>query len=71
MSGFYTEWYTGLKWVKRDYSLPQILNLSFPKYFFKEVLLKGAQNQAKVPIHFGNCISGQGQFYALPVMAKG
>ena len=50
--------------------LPQILNLSLPKCFFKAVLLRGAENQAKTPIHFGNCILGEGQFYALPLMAK-
>ena len=33
MSDFFMEWYTGLKWVKREYSLPQILNLSLLKCF--------------------------------------
>ena len=27
------ECYTGLKWVERQYSLPQILNLGLPKCF--------------------------------------
>ena len=33
MRGFYMECYTGLKLVKREYSLLQILNLSIAKMF--------------------------------------
>ena len=33
MPGFYIECYTGLKWIKREHSLPQILNLNLPKHF--------------------------------------
>ena len=34
MPDFYMEHYTGLKWIKRDYSLSQILNLSLSKCFW-------------------------------------
>ena len=33
MPVFYMECYTRLKWVKREHSLPQMLNLSLPKCF--------------------------------------
>ena len=40
MPGFYVEYYTGLKWVKREYSLPQTLNLVCQSVC-KNVLLTG------------------------------
>ena len=70
MPGFYMECYTGLKWVKREYSLPQILNLVCQNVSL-EVLLTGPKIQVKIPSHSGDCILAEGQFYALSVMAKG
>ena len=46
MPGFYLECYTGLKLVKRDYSLTQILQLSLTKCS-KEILL--TRPKAKIP----------------------
>ena len=52
MFGFYMECYTGLKWVKTKYLLPQILSL-VNQNISKEVLLTGPKIQAKIPIHSG------------------
>ena len=70
MPGFYVERYTGLKWVKREYSLPQILSLVCQNVS-KKVLLTGPKSQAKTPSHSGDCVFGEGQLNALPLMAKG
>ena len=43
------ECYTGLKWVKREYPLPQILSLVCQNVF-KEVLLTGPKILAKIHI---------------------
>ena len=69
MPGFYMECYTGLKWVKREYSLPQILSLVCQNVS-KEVLLTGPKIQAKIPSHSGDYVLGEGQLNALPLMAK-
>ena len=58
MPGFHIECYTGLKWVKREYLLPQILNLLCQKVS-KEVLLTGPKIQAKIPNHSGDCVLGE------------
>ena len=63
------EWYTGLKWVKGEYSLPQILSLvcqNVPE----EVLQTGPKIQAKIPRHSGDYVLEEGQLNALPLMAK-
>ena len=70
MPGFYMEWYTGLKWVKREYSLPQILSLVCQNVS-KEVLQTGPKIQAKIPSHSGDCVLGESQLNALPLVAKG
>ena len=70
MPGFYMECYTGLKWVKREYSLPQILNLVCQNVS-KEVLLTGPKIQVEIPSHSGDCVLGEGQFHALPLLGKG
>ena len=70
MPGFYMEWYTGMKWVKREYPLPQILSLVCQN-ISKEVLQTGPKIQAKIPIHSGGCVLREGQLNALPLMAKG
>ena len=62
LPGFYMECYTGLKWVKRENSLPQILNLVCQN-FSKEVLPAGLKIQA--------CVLGEGQLNALPPRTKG
>ena len=49
MPGFYMESYTGLKWVKREYSLPQIFSLVCQNVS-EEVLLTEPKIQAKIPI---------------------
>ena len=69
MSDFFMEWYTGLKWVKREYLLPQILNLSWLKCS-EEDLLTGPKIQAKISRHSGDCVLGEVHLYALPLMAK-
>ena len=70
MPGFYMESYTGLKWVKREYSLPQILSLVYQNVS-KEVLLTVPKIQAKIPSHSGDCVLGEDQLNALLLMAKG
>ena len=55
MPGFYMECYTGLKWVKREYSLPQILSLVCQNVSM-EVLLTGPIIQVKIPSHSGDWI---------------
>ena len=70
MPRFYMKSYAGLKWVKREYSLPQILSLVCQNVS-KEVLLTGPKIQAKIPSHSGDCVLGEGQLNALPLMAKG
>ena len=70
MPGFYMECYTGLKWAKREYSLPQVLNLVCQNVS-QEVLLTGLKIRAKIPSHSGDCVLGEGQLYALPLIAKG
>ena len=70
MPGFYMECYTGLKWVKREYSLPQILSLVCQNVS-KEVLLTGPKIQAKIPSHSGDCVLGEGQLNTLSLMVKG
>ena len=69
MPGFYMESYTGLKWVKREYSLPQIFSLVCQNVS-EEVLLTEPKIQAKIPSHSGDCVLGEGQLNALPPMAK-
>ena len=60
----------GLKWVKREYSLPQILNLA-RQNFSKEVLLAGPKNQTKFPSPSGDWVLGEVELYTLPLMAMG
>ena len=61
MPGFYMECYTGLKWVKTDFtikpikSLTQILNLVCQNVS-KEALLTGPKIQVKIPSHCGDCV---------------
>ena len=69
MSRFHMECYTGLKWAKREYSLPQILSLVCQN-FYKEVLLTGPKIPTKISNHSGDCVLGEGQLNALPLMAK-
>ena len=69
MPDFYMECYTGLKWVKREYSLPQILSLVCENVSNK-VLLTGPKFQAKIPSHSGDCVLGEGQLDVLLLMAK-
>ena len=70
MPGFYMQWYTELKWVKREYSLPEVLRLVCQNVS-KEVLVRGPKIQAKVLSHSRDCVLGEGQLNALPLMAKG
>ena len=70
MTSFYMEWYTGMKWVKREYSLPQILSL-VSQNVSKEVLQTGPKIQAKIPSHSVECILGEGRVNVLPLMANG
>ena len=55
MPDFYMECYTGLKWVKREYSLQQILNLVC-RNVSKEILLTGPKIQAKISSPSGDCV---------------
>ena len=70
MPGFYMECYTGLNWVKREYSLLQVSSLVCQNVS-KKILLTGPKIQAKILSHSGDCILGEGQLKALPLMAKG
>ena len=66
MPGFYMKCYTGMKWVKREYSLTQIsgpLNKTF-------ILLRGPEIQAKIASHSGDCVLGDSQLYSLPLMVR-
>ena len=58
------------EWIKREYSLPQILSLVCHNVS-TEVLLTGRKLQAKIPSHSGDCILGEDQLNTLPLMAKG
>ena len=69
MPSFSMECYTGLKWIKREYSLPQILS-STCQNVSKEVLLTGPKIQAKIQSHSSDCVLGEGQLDALLLMAK-
>ena len=60
MPGFYIESYTGLKWVKKEYSLPQIFSL-VRQNVSEEVLLTEPKIQEKIPSHSGDCPLGVGQ----------
>ena len=70
MPGFYMEGYTGLKWVKREYSLPQIFSLVC-HYVSEEVLLAEPKIQAKILSHSGDCVLVEGQLNTLSLMVKG
>ena len=64
------ECYTGLKLVKREYSLRQTLNL-LSQNVSKEVLLTGPKIQAKIPSPCGDHMLRECQLYTLHLMAKG
>ena len=70
MPGFYMESYTELKWVKREYLLPQIFSLVCQNVS-EEVLLTEPKIQAKIPSHSGDCVLGEGQLNTLSLMVKG
>ena len=70
MPGFYMESYTGLKWVKTEYSLLQIFSLVCQNVS-EEVLLTEPKIQAKIPSHSGDCVLGEGQLNTLSLMVKG
>ena len=53
MPGFYMECCKGLKWVKREYSFPQNLNLSLPKSF-KRSFVNKTQNSSESSKSFWN-----------------
>ena len=63
------ESYTGLKWVKRECSLPQIFSLVCQNVS-EEVLLTEPKIQAKIPSHSGDCVLGEGQLNTLSLMVK-
>ena len=64
------ESYTGLKWVKREYSLPHIFSLVWQNVS-EEVLLTEPKIQAKIPSHSGDYVLGEGQLNTLSLMVKG
>ena len=70
MPSFYMESYAGLKWVKREYSLPQVFSLVCQNVS-EEVLLTEPKIQAKILSHFGDCVLGEGQLNTLSLMVKG
>ena len=65
MSDFFMEWYTGLKWVKREYSLPQILNLSLLKCFWGRFVNR-TQNSSKNFTPFWRLRFGRGSLVRPP-----
>ena len=70
MAGFYMESYTGLKWVKREYSLPQLFSLVCQNVS-EEVLSTGPQIQVEISSHSGDCVLGEGQLNTQSLMVKG
>ena len=70
MPGFYMESYTGLKWVKREYSLPQIFSLVCQNVS-EEVFPTEPKIQAKIPSHSRDFILGEDQLNTLSLMVKG
>ena len=70
MRGSYVESYSGLNWVKREYSLPQIFSLVCQNVS-EEVLLTQPKIQAKIPNHSVDCVLGECQLNALSLMVKG
>ena len=70
MPSFHMKCYTGLKQVKRESLLRQILRLVCQNVS-KEVLLTGLKIQTKIPSHSGDCLLAEGQLNAFPLMAKG
>ena len=64
------ESYTGLKWVKREYSLRQIFSL-VSQNVSEKVLLTEPKIQAKIPSHSGVCVLGEGQLNTLMVKGLG
>ena len=73
MPDFYIESYTGLKWVKREHSLTQVLNLlcqNISQDIFLSFLV-GPKIQAKIPSPSGDCVLGDSQLDTLPLMVKG
>ena len=70
MPGFNIECYTGLKWVKREYSLSHILNLSLPKFFWGNILNK-TKNSSKNSKPFWRMRFGRGSVVHPPSNGKG
>ena len=70
MPGFYMESNTGLKWAKREYSLPQIFSLVCQNVS-EEVLLTEPKIQAKIPSHSEDCVLGEGQLNTISLIVKG
>ena len=70
MPSFYMECYNGLKWVKREYSLPQILNLSLSKCFYGNFVNR-TQIEGKIPSHSKNCVLGEGSLLSPPTNSEG
>ena len=68
ITGFYMECQTGLKLVKREYSLPQITSVC--QIVSKEISLTGPKDQAKIPSYSGYCVLGEGQLYPLPLIME-
>ena len=65
MLGFYVECYSGLKWVKREYALPQILNLSLSKCFLGN-FISMTRNSSENPKPFWRQRSGRNPVVCLP-----
>ena len=70
MPGFYIECYTGLKWVKREHSLPQILNLNLPKHFWGSYVNRN-QNSSENSKLFWRLRLGRGSVVQPPSIGKG
>ena len=65
MLGFYVECYIGLKWVKREYALPQILNLSLSKCFLGS-FISMTRNSSENPKPFWRQRFGRKSIVCLP-----
>ena len=64
------ESYTELKWVKKEYSLPQIFSLVCQNVS-EEVLPTEPKIQAEIPNHSRDFILGEGQLNTLSLIVKG
>ena len=67
---FYLECCTGLEWVKREHSLPHVLNLSLPKSFLESFVYR-TQNSGQSSTPFWRLRLKRGSFVRPPSNGEG